>query len=146
MTDEVIVLAGTAAGIGFIHTILGPDHYVPFIVMSKARGWSGRKTAIVTSLCGLGHVVSSILLGIVGLFLGIVVFKLESIESFRGDLAGWLLMTFGFVYLLWESVLPFEPEPTNVCTVTPMVQTPGLPATLRLGYFSPFLCSDPASP
>ena len=101
MTDEVIVLAGTAAGIGFIHTILGPDHYVPFIVMSKARGWSGRKTAIVTSLCGLGHVVSSILLGIVGLFLGIVVFKLESIESFRGDLAGWLLMTFGFVYLLW---------------------------------------------
>lgn len=101
MTDEVIVLAGTAAGIGFIHTILGPDHYVPFIVMSKARGWSARKTAIVTSLCGLGHVASSILLGLVGLFLGIVVFKLESIESFRGDLAGWLLMSFGFVYLLW---------------------------------------------
>ncbi|RKX35157.1 MAG: hypothetical protein DRP71_04590 [Verrucomicrobia bacterium] len=101
MTDEVIVLAGTAAGIGFIHTILGPDHYVPFIVMSRARGWSGRKTAIVTSLCGLAHVVSSILLGMVGLFLGIVVFKLESIESFRGDLAGWLLMVFGFVYLLW---------------------------------------------
>jgi nickel/cobalt exporter len=101
VTDEVIVLAGTAAGIGFIHTILGPDHYVPFIVMSKARGWSGRKTAIVTSLCGLAHVVSSILLGTVGLFLGIVVFKLESIESFRGDLAGWLLMAFGLVYLVW---------------------------------------------
>ena len=101
MSNEVIVLAGTAAGIGFIHTILGPDHYVPFIVMSKARGWSGRKTAIVTSLCGLAHVLSSILLGAVGLFLGIVVFKLESIESFRGDLAGWLLIAFGLVYLVW---------------------------------------------
>jgi nickel/cobalt exporter len=101
VSNEVIVLAGTAAGIGFIHTILGPDHYVPFIVISKARGWSGRKTAIVTSLCGLAHVVSSILLGAVGLFLGIVVFKLESIESFRGDLAGWLLMAFGLVYLVW---------------------------------------------
>jgi sulfite exporter TauE/SafE len=101
MNNEVIVLAGTAAGIGFIHTILGPDHYVPFIVMSKARGWSGRKTAMVTSLCGLAHVLSSVLLGAVGLFLGIVVFKLESIESFRGDLAGWLLIAFGLVYLVW---------------------------------------------
>ena len=101
MSNEVIVLAGTAAGIGFLHTILGPDHYVPFIVISKARGWSGRKTAIVTLLCGLAHVVSSILLGAIGLFLGIVVFKLESIEAIRGDLAGWLLMAFGMVYLVW---------------------------------------------
>jgi sulfite exporter TauE/SafE len=29
------------------------------------------------------------------------VFRLESVESFRGDLAGWLLMAFGFVYLVW---------------------------------------------
>jgi len=101
VTDEVIVLAGTAAGIGFIHTILGPDHYVPFIAMSRVRGWNGRKTALVTMLCGLGHVASSVLLGTVGLFLGIAVFKLESIESFRGDLAGWLLVIFGFVYMLW---------------------------------------------
>jgi len=101
VTDEMLVLAGTAASIGFIHTILGPDHYLPFIVMAKARGWSGAKTAVITSLCGLGHVMSSIILGFVGVFLGIVVFKLESLESFRGDLAGWLLIAFGFVYLLW---------------------------------------------
>jgi len=101
VTDEILVLAGTAASIGFIHTVLGPDHYLPFIVMSKARGWSGAKTAIVTTLCGLGHVMSSIILGFAGIFLGIVVFKLESVESFRGDLAAWLLIAFGLVYLLW---------------------------------------------
>jgi len=96
-----MVLAGTAATIGFIHTILGPDHYLPFIAMSKARNWSGARTALVTLLCGIGHVLGSIVLGLVGIFLGIVVFKLESLESLRGDLAGWLLTIFGLVYLLW---------------------------------------------
>ncbi len=101
MSNEILVLAGTAASIGFIHTILGPDHYLPFIVMSKARGWSGAKTAVITFLCGLGHVMGSIILGLVGVFLGIVVFNLESVESSRGDLTAWLLIAFGLVYLLW---------------------------------------------
>lgn len=101
MSNEMLVLAWTAATIGFVHTILGPDHYLPFIAMSKARRWSGTTTAIVTFLCGLGHVMGSIILGLVGVFLGIVVFKLESVESFRGDLAAWLLIAFGLLYLLW---------------------------------------------
>ncbi len=37
MDDELILLAGTAAIVGFLHTITGPDHYLPFIVMGKAR-------------------------------------------------------------------------------------------------------------
>lgn len=101
MTNETLVLAGAAAGIGFIHTILGPDHYLPFIAMSKARGWSATRTATITLLCGIGHIVGSVVLGLVGVFLGIAVFKLESIESFRGDVAGWLLIAFGLLYLLW---------------------------------------------
>lgn len=101
MTNETLILAGTAASIGFIHTLLGPDHYVPFIVLSKAKGWTGRKTAVITILCGLGHVLSSVLLGLAGLILGVTVFKLELIESLRGDLAGWLLLLFGFLYFVW---------------------------------------------
>ena len=101
MTEELLVLAGTAASIGFVHTLLGPDHYLPFIAMSKARGWSGCRTAAITFLCGLGHVLGSVILGLAGVFLGIVVFKLESIEAFRGDLAGWLLIAFGVAYMLW---------------------------------------------
>jgi len=101
MTNEILVLAGTAASIGFIHTILGPDHYLPFIAMAKARKWSGTKTAVITCLCGLGHVLGSIMLGLVGVFFGIVIFKLESIESLRGDLAAWFLLGFGLLYFLW---------------------------------------------
>jgi sulfite exporter TauE/SafE len=101
MTHETLILAGTAATIGFVHTVLGPDHYLPFVAMSKAGNWSGAKTAIVTALCGLGHVLSSIVLGFAGLRLGTAVFRLEALESVRGNLAGWLLVAFGFTYLLW---------------------------------------------
>ena len=101
MPDGVGVLAGAAATIGFLHTILGPDHYLPFVVLSKARQWSGRKTATVTFLCGLGHVLGSVALGFVGIALGMAVFSLEALESFRGEVAAWLLIAFGFAYSVW---------------------------------------------
>ncbi len=101
MSNELIILMTTAATIGFVHTILGPDHYLPFIVLSKARNWSRIKTTIITLLCGIGHVLSSVVLGFIGIALGIAVFKLETIESFRGELAAWFLIIFGFTYFIW---------------------------------------------
>ncbi len=91
----------TAASIGFFHTLLGPDHYIPFIVISKARKWSLLKTNIITFLCGIGHVGSSILIGFIGIFLGIAVNKLTPIEASRGSIAAWLMIAFGLVYCIW---------------------------------------------
>ena len=101
MDNSIIILCGTAASIGLIHTALGPDHYLPFIMMGRARQWSLAKTAWITFLCGLGHVLSSILLGLGGVLLGIQVMKLEVFEAFRGSIAAWLLIGFGFAYFLW---------------------------------------------
>ena len=101
MSNEVIILVGTAAGIGFIHTLLGPDHYLPFIVLSKARQWSISKTLVITFLCGLGHVLSSVALGFIGIALGTAVFKLEAIESFRGAKAAWVLIAIGLTNYIW---------------------------------------------
>jgi len=101
MSNEVAILAGTAAAIGFAHTILGPDHYLPFIVLARARQWSGLKTAVITLLCGIGHILSSVALGFIGIALGVAVFNLEAIESFRGEVAAWLLLGFGFAYFVW---------------------------------------------
>ena len=101
MNQEVMLIAGTAAGIGFVHTLLGPDHYLPFIVISRARRWRLSKTLFVSFLCGLGHVLSSVVLGLLGIALGVGVFKLENIEAFRGGVAAWLLIGFGFAYFLW---------------------------------------------
>ncbi len=101
MSNEFIALASTAATLGFIHTVLGPDHYLPFIVLAKARKWNKGKTSLITLLCGIGHVLSSIILGLAGIALGIAVFRLESVESFRGELAEWFLIIFGFTYFIW---------------------------------------------
>ncbi|MHC4464178.1 MAG: sulfite exporter TauE/SafE family protein [Planctomycetota bacterium] len=101
MTAELGALVITAASIGFFHTILGPDHYLPFIMMSWARKWSVTKTTLITLLCGLGHIGSSVVLGMIGVSLGLAVKKLQIVESFRGNLAAWLLIAFGLVYLVW---------------------------------------------
>ncbi len=100
MNDSMTILALTAVSIGFVHTILGPDHYLPFIVLSQAKKWSLRKTMFITFLCGLGHVLSSVLLGLLGIAIGISLNKLVSVESFRGNIAAWLFISFGLVYMI----------------------------------------------
>jgi sulfite exporter TauE/SafE len=100
MGNSLTLLSVTAVSIAFIHTVLGPDHYLPFIVLSQAKSWSVRKTMIITFLCGVGHVLSSVILGIIGIAIGISVSKLVSVESFRGNIAGWLLIAFGLVYMV----------------------------------------------
>jgi len=101
MSNEILVVTGTAAILGLVHTILGPDHYLPFIVMGRARRWSLPKTLLISFFCGLGHVLSSVFLGFVGIALGIAVSRVEGIESFRGGTAAWLLIGFGFAYFIW---------------------------------------------
>ncbi len=101
MTDNLTALTITAASLAFVHTVLGPDHYLPFIVMSRARKWTIYKTSWVTLLSGFGHVISSILLGTIGIGVGIALNKLEFMESVRGDLAAWLFVLFGLGYMSW---------------------------------------------
>jgi ABC-type nickel/cobalt efflux system permease component RcnA len=95
------MLAGTAAGLGLVHTVIGPDHYLPFIVIGRARHWPLRKTLVVAFLAGLGHILSSVVLGFVGIGLGVAVAKLEGAEAARGSVAAWLLIGFGFAYFIW---------------------------------------------
>ncbi|MFC1699548.1 sulfite exporter TauE/SafE family protein [Candidatus Omnitrophota bacterium] len=101
MNAELLTLYITAASIGFFHTLFGPDHYLPFIVMSKARGWSRAKTALITFICGVGHILSSVALGLIGIIFGLAVMRLEAFEAMRGNLAGWALIAFGFTYFVW---------------------------------------------
>lgn len=100
MNNSLALLSVTAISIGFVHTILGPDHYLPFIVLSQAKKWSHRKTLIVTFFCGIGHVLSSVILGLVGIAVGISITRIASLESFRGNVAAWLFVAFGLVYMI----------------------------------------------
>jgi sulfite exporter TauE/SafE len=111
MSAELLSLSLTAVTVGFVHCVSGPDHYVPFVAMSRVGTWSLRKTLLVTVLCGIGHVASSAVLALIGVGLGLIVYQLETddhplvkFESLRGSLASWMLVLFGVGYLIWGVV------------------------------------------
>lgn len=95
------ILIGSALSIGFLHTLIGPDHYLPFILLAKAREWRLSKVLWITFGCGVGHVLSSVVIGCIGIAAGIAVGQLEIFEGMRGNLASWLLIGFGLVYGIW---------------------------------------------
>ncbi|MCK4564025.1 MAG: sulfite exporter TauE/SafE family protein [Verrucomicrobia bacterium] len=129
MTEAIPILAGTAAMLGFFHTLFGPDHYLPFIAMGKARDWTLSKTLWITFLCGLGHVLSSVVLGLIGVAFGLALGKLEAFEAFRGNLAAQALIIFGFTYYVWgmhraiknKSHNHAHPQNSNQRNLTPWV-------------------------
>ena len=95
------VLLGTTAVVAITHALLGIDHSLPFIVLGRSRQWSLGYTIVVTSLCGIGHVASSVAIGGVGALLGASLDSLVWVESTRGVIAATLLIGFGLAYSIW---------------------------------------------
>lgn len=109
--SEIIVLCWTAASIAFVHTALGPDHYLPFVMMASVRKWTRTKTAWITFWCGVGHVMSSVVIGLVGIFIGAELVHLNFIETYRGTWAAWGLIAFGLVYAIWGLRRAYKHKP-----------------------------------
>ena len=99
--NEAQILLLTAASIAFLHTILGPDHYLVFTAMGKARAWSLSRTLRITLICGIGHVLGSVVIGVIGILLGAQLASIVAFEGVRGNLAGWALLAFGLMYFAW---------------------------------------------
>jgi nickel/cobalt exporter len=98
----LLALTVTAATVGALHS-LGPDHWLPFAALARARNWTPLRTARLAAICGAGHVTVSAILGIAAVMIG-----REAVEAFGTSLhdsAPYLLIAFGFVYLtlaLWR--------------------------------------------
>ncbi len=106
MSDPFFILLTTSATLGIVHTAIGVDHVVPFVVLAHARKWSLAQTLGMTALCGVGHVLSSVVIASVGLALGVATSRLEWIEATRGSWAAVLLIAFGLAYAavaFWKS-------------------------------------------
>lgn len=70
MAVDMTAMILSAIAISFLHTASGPDHYLPFIVLSRSRKWSLYRTIGLTIACGLGHILSSVIIGMIGIALG----------------------------------------------------------------------------
>ncbi|MFM7066745.1 MAG: hypothetical protein ACKO0U_07955 [Gammaproteobacteria bacterium] len=101
MSTTLPALCASALAIGVFHTLVGPDHYLPFVALSKARRWSRRRTVLITAGFGLAHTVGTVLLGTLGLLIGLELGWLTSIEALRGDVAAAGLLGIGVLYTGW---------------------------------------------
>lgn len=104
MDQTTLILLGTAAMLGFVHTLIGVDHTLPFVVIARAERWSLRRLLVITGLCGLAHVLSSVIIGVGGIALGVGLRHVEWLEETRGGLAAYLLIGFGLAYTIWGVV------------------------------------------
>ncbi len=99
MTFTAVLYA--AVSVAVLHTAVGVDHTLPFVALGKARRWSLRRTLAVTAVCGVGHVLSSVLIGVAVIGVGLTMERALVIEMQRGQVVAWLLVAFGFAYAWW---------------------------------------------
>lgn len=56
-------LLGTGFGAAFLHAAI-PTHWLPFVAIGRARGWTRRQTLSAVALAGGGHILATTILGV----------------------------------------------------------------------------------
>jgi nickel/cobalt exporter len=88
-------VAATGFTVAFFHAAI-PTHWLPFVLVSRARRWSRTKTLAVSALAGLGHVALTSLLGLAIAWFG---FQLdEKLGRMFPWVAGGVLIAIGLFY------------------------------------------------
>lgn len=87
-----------------LHIFSGPNHYLPFIALSKSRDWNFSKTMVWTIICSLGHIGGSVIISFIVIALGWGASKTKWLEGIRGDITGWLLLSLGLIYAIYSII------------------------------------------
>jgi ABC-type nickel/cobalt efflux system permease component RcnA len=98
MNSQSLLLVGAVAGVGVLHTIV-PDHWVPITLIARQRGWSRAETARAAFQAGVGHVLSTLAIGLVVWLAGVVfAARFGNIVDMAASLAliafgGWIMVS-----------------------------------------------------
>jgi nickel/cobalt exporter len=101
VSEELWMFVGLAFTVAVLHS-LNPDHWLPFVVLGRARNWRLRRTLAIASLAGTAHVGTSIIIGLIGVVLGAALAErfATMVEYITGSLL--ILFGLGFAYLSWR--------------------------------------------
>ena len=103
MTRTAFLLLLSSCSTAIIHALI-PDHWLPFVLMSRVEHWSERRVAALTGLAGLLHVGVTIVAGGLTILVGSA--TVESLAARTGRslefLGGLLLVVFGVTYGIWR--------------------------------------------
>lgn len=94
------VVLGLAASLAVLHTAIGVDHALPFVVLARVQRWSLARTLAITAACGAGHIASAVLIGLAAVAFGFAVEQLTPFEAVRGRIGLGVLIAFGLGYAL----------------------------------------------
>lgn len=94
-----MILALSAAFVGFIHS-LSPGHWLPVVLIVKARKWDLAQAALGAFIAAAGHIFVSVGLGFIGLVIGKEFFApyLHELEEH----SGMILIFFGLAYAVYS--------------------------------------------
>lgn len=92
------LLFGTALSTALFHTLI-PDHWLPFVLIGRARSWSARKTMAVSGTSALIHATLSVGLGLLAVGTGLAWARLLGDSLARASAV--LLIVFGLGYAAW---------------------------------------------
>ena len=98
MDRTLSLLFLTSVSTALFHTLI-PDHWLPFVLIGRARRWSLGTTAMVSGFSALLHAGLSILLALVTLVIGLETAHARGIVLERAS--GVLLLVFGLAYAIW---------------------------------------------
>ncbi len=99
MTDATLsALVVTSVTTALFHTLI-PDHWLPFVLIGRVRGWTARRTALVSGLSAAIHVGLSILIALLALRLGLA--AADAVGRTLEWAGGLMLIVFGLVYAGW---------------------------------------------
>lgn len=62
MNSPQLLLIGAVLAVGVLHTIV-PDHWLPIAVLARHHRWSVARTARTAALAGVGHTLSTLVIG-----------------------------------------------------------------------------------
>ena len=103
MDTTLNILLGLAMGDAVLHTLAGPDHYLPFVMIARSRGYSTLRALGWTFVCGIGHVGSALIIALLFMYASNLISEtdMEWLNENRGNLAAWALIGFGAAYFIY---------------------------------------------
>ncbi len=97
MQHTTISLMGATFFIALTHAVM-PNHWMPFALIGKGQKWSLAKTILITAIAGLGHSITTCILGSIIAILGFNIAKYA--ETFAEPFSGLILIIIGITFIL----------------------------------------------
>ena len=91
-------LFAVAAGVGVLHTLAGPDPYLPLVAVGRTRNWGLRRLAVAAVGFGLVHCATSVLL-VVGLLSWWQSVASEALVDSMAVVSAWLMVGTGLALM-----------------------------------------------